>query len=95
MPDACVTTGIYSVRDEEHIPGPLLEDPRFGHCIVKAKRVDSGDERSNTKTTRPVREQLTEAVTTEQALEIIKGRFFLGYKALRFFSFFSRFTCLL
>ena len=74
IPDAVVTTGIRTIRDDEDIQGPWFENPRFSHCIIETNNVHSEAEQQNKKTTLPVSEQLARAATKEQALEILLGK---------------------
>ncbi|KAL8974635.1 MAG: hypothetical protein Q9197_001123 [Variospora fuerteventurae] len=71
IPDAVVTTGIRTIRDDEDIQGPWFDNPRFSHCIVETKSAESGSEQQNKKTLLPVGEQLSWAATMEQALKIL------------------------
>jgi hybrid polyketide synthase/nonribosomal peptide synthetase ACE1 len=74
IPEAVVTTGIRTIRDDEEIQGPWFENPRFSHCIIEAKSTASGTEQGNKKTSVPVGEQLSKATTMEEALEILQGK---------------------
>jgi hybrid polyketide synthase / nonribosomal peptide synthetase ACE1 len=73
IPDAVVTTGIRTIRDDEDIQGPWFDNPRFSHCIVETKTAASNAEQQNKTTTLPVSEQLSRAATMKQALEILQG----------------------
>ena len=67
-----VSTGIGTARDDDEFRVPWFDDPRFSHCIVKAKGVETRQDGKNT--TLPVSEQLSNATSMEEALEVIKGR---------------------
>ncbi|KAI4086619.1 MAG: hypothetical protein LQ344_007395 [Seirophora lacunosa] len=71
IPHAVVTTGIRTIRDDEDIQGPWFDNPRFSHCIVETKSVESGSGQQSKKTMLPVGEQLSRAATMEQALQIL------------------------
>lgn len=73
IPDAVVTTGIRTIRDDEDIQGPWFDNPRFSHCIIETKGIASDAGQQNKKTMLPVTEQLSRAASTEEALEILKG----------------------
>ncbi|KAL8721594.1 MAG: hypothetical protein Q9225_001758 [Loekoesia sp. 1 TL-2023] len=75
IPDALVTTGISTIRDDEDIQGPLAANPRFSHYIVETKSAESDAEHQNTETILPVSQQLSRAATMEQALEILQESF--------------------
>ena len=66
-----VTTGIRMIRDDEQVKGPWFNNPRFSHCIVEAKNADVKQE--DKKTTLPVSEQISNAASNEEALEVLKG----------------------
>lgn len=76
IPDAVVTTGIRTIRDDEDIQGPWFDNPRFSHCIVETKGIASEAGQLNKRTMLPAREQLSRATSMEQALEILKGDLF-------------------
>ncbi|KAI0411933.1 hypothetical protein F5X98DRAFT_383165 [Xylaria grammica] len=71
LPDAVVTMGIRSFREDEDVKGPWFTNPLFSHCVIekKAAGADSGEQ--NSRTTLPVAQQLARATTKEQALEIL------------------------
>lgn len=73
IPDAVVTTGIRTIRDDDNIRGPWFDNPRFSHCIIETKGIASVAGQQHKKTMLPASEQLSRAVTMEQALEILKG----------------------
>ena len=73
IPEAVVTTGIRTIRDDEDIQGPWFDNPRFSHCIVETKGVQSEAEQGGKKTMLPVSEQLSKASTMEEALEVMIG----------------------
>ncbi|KAK4199547.1 putative dual specificity polyketide synthase [Triangularia verruculosa] len=75
IPDAVVTTGIRTIRDDEDIQGPWFENPRFSHCIVEAKGAQSESQDENKKTSLPVTVQLAGASTKDEALEILEACF--------------------
>lgn len=68
-----VTTGISGTRSEQGAQLAIgVDDPRFSHCIANAGGANvKKDEKSATL---PVSEQLAGATSTDEALEIIKGR---------------------
>ena len=70
--DAVVITGIRAMRDDEDVKVPWSDNPRFSHSIIEAK--DKEAETDGKKTTLPVTEQLVNAKTQEQALEILEGK---------------------
>lgn len=74
IPEAVVTTGIRTIRDDEEIKGPWFSNPLFSHCIIDSESAKSGVEGQKDRTTLPVGQQLSKAVTKEQALEILKGK---------------------
>ncbi|KAI0518349.1 hypothetical protein F5B22DRAFT_635407 [Xylaria bambusicola] len=71
LPDAVVTMGIRSFREDEDVKGPWFTNPLFSHCVIEKKAVgaDTGDR--NNKTTLPVAQQLASAATKEEALEVL------------------------
>ncbi|KAL8790212.1 MAG: hypothetical protein Q9213_000743 [Squamulea squamosa] len=71
IPDAVVTTGIRTIRDDEDIQGPWFDNPRFSHCIVETKGNESEAEQGSKKAMLPVSEQLSKAATMEEALEVM------------------------
>ena len=73
IPDAVVTTGIRTIRDDEDIQGPWFDNPRFSHCIVETKGIQSEAEQGSKKTMLPVSDQLSKAATMEEALEVMIG----------------------
>ncbi|RYO74938.1 hypothetical protein DL764_010620 [Monosporascus ibericus] len=75
IPNAVVTTGIRTIRDDEEIQGPWFDNPRFSHCIIEAKKAESDAGEQNKKTSLPVTGQLARAATKEQALEILQDCF--------------------
>ncbi|KAK0668424.1 putative dual specificity polyketide synthase [Cercophora samala] len=75
IPDAVVTTGIRTIRDDEDIQGPWFENPRFSHCIVEAKGSQSDSQDENKKTSLPVTVQLAGASTKDEAFEILQECF--------------------
>lgn len=72
-PDAVVTTGIRTARDDEDLKGLMYDESRFSHCIIETKSAESTTKQQDIKTVLPVREQLSKAVTTEQACSILQG----------------------
>lgn len=74
IPEAVVTTGIRTIRDDEDIQGPWFENPRFSHCIIETNKAQSDSEQQIGKTTLPVGEQIARAAAKEQALEILIGK---------------------
>ncbi|PYI00702.1 lovastatin nonaketide synthase [Aspergillus sclerotiicarbonarius CBS 121057] len=75
IPDAVVTTGIRTIRDDEDILGPWFDNPLFSHCIIESKDTQEATENQVKKVSLPVAEQLTGASTMEQALDIVKDCF--------------------
>lgn len=41
IPEAVLTTGIRTIRDDEDIQGPWFENPRFSHCIIETNNAQS------------------------------------------------------
>ncbi|KAF2281157.1 uncharacterized protein EI97DRAFT_472412 [Westerdykella ornata] len=75
IPDAVVTTGILTVREDTDARGPWLENPRFSHCIVEDGAADAGAGQDSKKNSLPVTEQLASAPNKEAALQIIEECF--------------------
>ncbi|KAL9605858.1 MAG: hypothetical protein Q9179_000968 [Wetmoreana sp. 5 TL-2023] len=75
IPDAVVTTGIRTIRDDEDIQGPWFDNPRFSQYIVETKGAEADAESHNKKTMLPVAEQLKSVVTMENSLEVMKECF--------------------
>lgn len=73
MPDAVVTTGIRTIRDDEEVKGPIFDESRFSHCIIETKSTDSTAKHQDIKTVLPAREQVSKAVTMEQVFGILQG----------------------
>ncbi|KAI9151431.1 lovastatin nonaketide synthase [Paramyrothecium foliicola] len=71
IPEAVVTTGIRTIRDDEEIQGPWFENPRFSHCIIEANNTEADSGSQGKKNTLPVTEQLARATSKENALEIL------------------------
>ncbi|KAL8654407.1 MAG: hypothetical protein Q9226_003450 [Calogaya cf. arnoldii] len=71
VPEAVVTTGIRTIRDDEDIQGPWFDNPRFSHCIVETKGIQSEAEQGGKKAMLPVSEQLSKASSMEEALEVM------------------------
>ena len=67
-----VIAGLGTPRDDDEPRVAWFDDPRFSHCVVKAKIVETRQDGKNT--TLPVSEQLSNATSMEGALEVIKGR---------------------
>lgn len=68
-----VTTGCRTVQDDEEPQVKWFEDPRLQHkVIVQTNAGDAGA--GSKKSSLPVKDQLAEATTSEQAYEILKGR---------------------
>jgi len=72
--DAIVTTGIREIRDDEEIQGPWFDNPRFSHCIIKTKNIQSDATENDKNTSLPVAEQLSRATDAEQAEQILRGK---------------------
>ncbi|RAL03665.1 uncharacterized protein BO80DRAFT_400692 [Aspergillus ibericus CBS 121593] len=75
IPDAVVTTGIRTIRDDEDILGPWFDNPLFSHCIIESRDTQVAPENQVKKISLPVAEQLARASTMEQALDIVKDCF--------------------
>ncbi|KAL7941948.1 hypothetical protein V8C42DRAFT_360388 [Trichoderma barbatum] len=74
-PEAVVTTGIRTIRDDEEIQGPWFENPRFSHCIIEAASAAADEGQQNKKNSLPVTEQLARVTTKEQALQVLQECF--------------------
>lgn len=70
--DPIVTTGCRTVRDDDEPRVPWFDDVRFSHKIIEAR--DGESKGDGKKSTLPVRDQLAGAISTEEALEILKGK---------------------
>ena len=66
-----VTTGCRTVQDDEEPRVAWFDDPRFSHKIVEAQGKETKND--GKKSTLPVRDQLADTITTEEALEVLKG----------------------
>ncbi|KAI0439973.1 lovastatin nonaketide synthase [Xylaria telfairii] len=71
--DPVVTTGIRMIRDDEEIRGPWFENPRFSHCIIDTKNIQSDTIKNVKNTTLPVSEQLSRVTRVEQAQQVLRG----------------------
>ncbi|KAI1312189.1 hypothetical protein F5Y03DRAFT_341668, partial [Xylaria venustula] len=71
LPDAVVTMGVRTFREDEDIKGPWFTNPLFSHCIVEKKAVGAGESDQNNKTALPVAQQLARATSKEEALEVL------------------------
>lgn len=74
IPDAVVTTGIRTVREDEDIQGPWFDNPLFSHCIIESSTMQLVNDSQDKKASLPPAEQLKAASTMEQALEVVQGR---------------------
>lgn len=77
-PEAVVTTGIRTIRDDEEVKGPWFEDPYFSHGIIESGDGSSGSgagQQDKKKNLLPVREQLAAATTEEQVLGVLHQGF--------------------
>ena len=66
-----VTTGCRTVQDDEEPRVAWFDDPRFSHKIVEAQGTESKSD--GKKSVLPVRDQLADTTTTEEALKVLKG----------------------
>ncbi|KAK3988690.1 lovastatin nonaketide synthase [Cladorrhinum sp. PSN332] len=77
-PEAVVTTGVRTIRDDEEVSGPWFEDPFFSHGIIESNNGSSGsssDQQDKKKNILPVRDQLAAATTEEQVLGVLQQGF--------------------
>lgn len=74
IPQAQVTTGIRTMRDDEDLQGPWFDNPRFSHYIVETKNAQSGAGQQDKMAMQPISEQLSNVEDIEQALEVMQGR---------------------
>ena len=73
IPEAVLTTGLRIIGDDEDIMGPWFSNPFFSHIVRESNSVASGSTEQGKKTTLPVSQQLSEAITQEEALDILQG----------------------
>ncbi|KAI0479373.1 hypothetical protein GGR56DRAFT_665124 [Xylariaceae sp. FL0804] len=71
IPNAVVTTGIRTIRDDEEIQGPWFDNPRFSHCIIEAGHDEAESGQQSKKALLPVTEQLSGATSKDEALQIL------------------------
>ncbi|KAK3373153.1 hypothetical protein B0T24DRAFT_529456 [Lasiosphaeria ovina] len=78
-PEAVVTTGIRTIREDEELKGPWFENPFFSHSIIETRGGSTAAEGTSQldkkKSLLPVREQLAAAATQEQALDMLRESF--------------------
>ncbi|KAF7714216.1 Hybrid PKS-NRPS synthetase [Penicillium ucsense] len=82
LPEAVVTTGIRTIRENEDIKGPWFSNPFFSHCIVTSEHANSGSGEQKQQTRLPVSQQLSLATTQDQALEILQDCFSAKLQAI-------------
>ncbi|RAL08959.1 uncharacterized protein BO97DRAFT_397180 [Aspergillus homomorphus CBS 101889] len=68
-----VTTGCRTARDDEEVPVAWFHDPRFSHKVIEARGQGAASE--GKKSALPVREQLAQAASKEEAFRILKNCF--------------------
>lgn len=74
IPQAVVTSGIRTIREDEEIKGPWFSNPFFSHCIVGGERANSASKEEKENTRLPARQQLARATTQEEALDILQRK---------------------
>lgn len=74
IPQAVVTIGVPTITDQEKTNIPWASNPFFSHCIIDSATSESGTDGQKDKTALPVSQQLSRAVTKEQALEILQSK---------------------
>ncbi|SPO05365.1 related to polyketide synthase [Cephalotrichum gorgonifer] len=82
IPAAVVTTGISTVRDNEDVMNPWLDNPVFSHCIAKPSAVKLAEAGTSKKVALPVAQQLAGAASKEEALEILQECFSAKVKVM-------------
>ncbi|KAK0614866.1 hypothetical protein B0T17DRAFT_562985 [Bombardia bombarda] len=70
-----VTTGCRTARDDEEEPVQWINNPRLSHKIIIEAQDGGSEGGGGKKSVLPVRDQLAEARTKEEALEILKECF--------------------
>ncbi|KAF2121672.1 lovastatin nonaketide synthase [Lophiotrema nucula] len=80
FPEAIVTTGLGTIRDDEDVRGPYFENPLFSHCIIEtaglaASEVENSDSNKKNGNNLPILDQLASATTNEQALDLLRDSF--------------------
>ncbi|KAJ5692060.1 hybrid PKS-NRPS biosynthetic cluster [Penicillium macrosclerotiorum] len=75
-----VTTGIRTIRSDEEIKGPWFDNPLFSHCIVEVQGVDS--KHDDKKASLPVIEQVANAASLDDALNVLKDCFSAKLQAI-------------
>lgn len=76
IPDAVVTTGIRTIRDDEGdqiARGPWVDNPFLSHCLVETKSAAAEAGQQNKKSALAVGEQVSKAATKEEALDVLQG----------------------
>lgn len=77
VPDAVVTTGIRSFRDDENVKGPWFTNPFFSHLVIENSSTGSTsrseEQKNSSKTTLRVGQQIAKATSLQEAGEILKG----------------------
>lgn len=70
-----VTTGCRTAREDDDVLVPWFYDARLSHkVIIEARAQDS--KADSMKSNLPVREQLANAITKDEALEVLKGIYY-------------------
>ncbi|PSR77536.1 hypothetical protein BD289DRAFT_494214 [Coniella lustricola] len=76
VPDAVVTTGIRSFRDDENVKGPWFTNPFFSHLVIESASMgstsQSEEQKTSPKTTLRVSQQIAQATCIEEAGDILK-----------------------
>ena len=73
--EAVVTTGLRVVGDDEEVKGPWFSNAFFSHLVKESESSASSSENQDKKTTIPVAQQLSEATSKDEALDILQGKF--------------------
>lgn len=70
-----MTIGVPTISEDKRGDVPWANNPFFSHCIVETARSGADeDDRSCEKTLAPAIQQLAQATTQGQALEILKRK---------------------
>ena len=73
IPAAVVTTGLRFYDDDEDVQGPFFSNAFFSHMVRESDSAASGSGDQDKKATLPVSQQLSEAATREEGLDVLKG----------------------
>ena len=73
IPEAVVTTGLRFYSDDEDVQGPFFSNAYFSHMVRESDSAASGSGDHDKNATLPVSQQLSEAATREEGLDILKG----------------------